>query len=153
MKSNVILLVEDNPSDEALTVRALTKAGVTNQVVVARDGAEALDYLFCTGVFTERDPSDQPSVVLMDLSLPKVGGLDAIARIRADTNTQLIPVVILTSSDEERDRLKGYATGANSFVRKPVEFNEFASAVRQIGLYWVILNELPPANKRAQDES
>jgi two-component system response regulator len=147
MKPKVILLVEDNPTDEILTVRALTKAGVTNEVVVARDGAEALDYLFCTGTYAGRDPSDLPTVVLMDLSLPKVGGLDAIAQIRSNINTQLIPVVILTSSDEERDRLKGYATGANSFVRKPVEFNEFASAVKQIGRYWVILNELPPPSR------
>ena len=143
MKSNVILLVEDNPSDEALTVRALTKAGVTNQVVVARDGAEALDYLFCTGVFTERDPSDQPSVVLMDLSLPKVGGLDAIARIRADTNTQLIPVVILTSSDDEKDILKTYDHHANCYITKPVELEGFMEIVRSIEDFWFAIVKLP----------
>ena len=140
----IILLVEDNPGDEALTLRAFRKSGITNDVIVTRDGAEALDYLFRTGQFADRDPSDLPAVILMDLNLPKIGGLEAIRRIRNDPVTKLIPVVILTSSDEEEDRLRGYEIGANSYVRKPVEFNQFADAVRQLGLYWLLLNEPAP---------
>jgi two-component system response regulator len=148
MSTGIILLVEDNPKDEALTLRALRKSGITNEVVVTRDGAEALDYLFCTGTFNQRNESDRPAVVLMDLNLPKIGGLEVVRRIRADDRTTLLPVVILTSSDEEEDRLKGYKFGANSYVRKPVEFTAFASAVKQLGLYWLILNEPTPPNKR-----
>jgi two-component system response regulator len=145
--TKIILLVEDNPGDEALTLRAFNKAGITNDVVVTRDGAEALDYLFCTGAFAERNAAEMPAVILMDLNLPKVGGLEALRRIRAREATKLIPVVILTSSDEEEDRLKGYEIGANSYVRKPVEFNQFALAVQQLGLYWLILNKpAPPRN-------
>jgi two-component system response regulator len=145
MKQRTVLLVEDNPKDEALTLRAFRKAGITNQVIVMRDGAEALDYLLCTGAFADRDPTDLPTVVLMDLNLPKISGLEAVRRIRANDGTKLLPVVILTSSDEDEDRLKGYEFGANSYVRKPVEFDKFAAAVQQLGLYWLILNELVPA--------
>ena len=147
MMLKTILLVEDNPSDEALTLRSLQKSGIQNEVIVTRDGAEALDYLFCTGAFAARNPEDLPAVVLMDLNLPKIGGLEAVKRIRDNPRTSLQPVVILTSSDQEDDRLEGYAAGANSYVRKPVEFNKFASVVQQLGLYWLILNEpAPPKN-------
>jgi two-component system response regulator len=144
----IILLVEDNPKDEALTLRALRKSGIMNEVAVTRDGAEALDFLFCTGAYSGRNPADEPAVVLMDLNLPKIGGLEVVRRIRGDDRTRLLPVVILTSSDEEEDRLKGYEFGANSYVRKPVEFNAFANAVKQLGLYWLILNEPTPPGKR-----
>jgi len=147
MTSKIILLVEDNPNDEALTLRALRKSGVTNHVVVAHDGAEALDYLFCTGPHTERAPADMPAVVLMDLNLPKIGGIEAVRRIRENAETKLLPVVILTSSDEEEDRLRGYQVGANSYVRKPVEFHKFVAAVQQLGLYWLLLNEPTPPNR------
>ncbi len=144
MASKTILLVEDNPDDEALTFRALLKNNIGGQVVVARDGAEALDYLFATGRFAERDPNATPQVVLLDLNLPKVSGLEVLRRMRANEQTKLLPVVILTSSNEEQDRLRGYDNGANSYVRKPVDFNQFIEAVRQLGLYWLILNEQPP---------
>src|SRR5580658_9546347 len=145
MTSRIILLVEDNPSDEALTLRAFTKSGIRNEVVVTRDGAEALGYVFCTGAFADRNILDMPAVVLMDLNLPKLSGLEALKRIRDNPATKSLPVVILTSSDEEEDRLKGYEFGANSFVRKPVEFDRFVAAVQQLGLYWLILNEPSPA--------
>jgi|HubBroStandDraft_1064217.scaffolds.fasta_scaffold146991_2 two-component system response regulator len=144
MTSRTILLVEDNPHDEALTLRALKKSGIKNEVVVARDGAEALDYLQCSGAYAGRMEAELPAVVLMDLNLPKLSGLEALKRIRDNPATRLLPVVILTSSDEEEDRLKGYELGANSFVRKPVEFTRFASAVQQLGLYWLLLNEPSP---------
>jgi two-component system response regulator len=146
MTSDTILLVEDNPNDEALTLRALRKSGITNVVMVAHDGAEALDYLYCTGTFTERNPAELPALILMDLNLPKIGGLEAVRRIREKRETKLLPVVILTSSDEEEDRLQGYQFGANSYVRKPVEFNKFVAAVQQLGLYWLLLNEPAPPN-------
>ncbi len=149
MNEKIILLVEDNAKDEALTLRALKKNGVTNEVVVTRDGAEALDYLFCTGAFTGRSPVDLPTLVLLDLNLPRIGGLDVLKRIRANEKTKLLPVVILTSSDEERDLVEGYKSGANSYVRKPVEFHEFIGAVQQLGLYWVILNR--PALPHSED--
>lgn len=144
MEIETILLVEDNPDDEALTLRALKKNNITNKVVVARDGAEALDYLFGTGKFAGRDISLQPQVTLLDLKLPKIDGLEVLRRLRADDRTKLLPVVILTSSNEEQDRLKGYGLGANSYVRKPVDFDQFMEAVRQLGLYWLLLNERPP---------
>jgi two-component system response regulator len=144
MTAGIILLVEDNPSDEALTLRAFKKSGIKNMVVVVRDGAEALDYLFCQGTFADRNPAEMPALILMDLNLPKIGGLEALRRIRDNPATKLIPVVILTSSDEEDDRLNGYEIGANSYVRKPVEFSKFAAAVQQLGLYWLILNEAAP---------
>jgi two-component system, response regulator len=144
MEDKMILIVEDNPDDEALTIRALKKNNIGNRLVVARDGAEALDYLFCTGSYSERDPRDLPQVILLDLKLPKIDGLEVLKRIRAEPRTSLLPVVILTSSKEEQDLLQSYKNGANSYVRKPVDFNEFLEAARQIGLYWLILNEVPP---------
>jgi two-component system response regulator len=144
MASKTILLVEDNADDEALTFRALMKNNIGNQLVVARDGAEALDYLFGTGQYSGRDVNHGPQVVLLDLNLPKVSGLEVLRQLRANERTKLLPVVILTSSNEEQDRLHGYENGANSYVRKPVDFNQFIEAVRQLGLYWLILNELPP---------
>jgi two-component system response regulator len=144
MIRKVILLVEDNPDDEALTLRALTRNNVGNAVVVARDGEEALDWLFCTGRYASRDPDDQPALVLLDLKLPKVDGLEVLRRLREHRETKLVPVVILTSSREEMDRLKGYSNGANSYVRKPIDFAHFVEAVRQVGLYWLVLNEPPP---------
>jgi two-component system, response regulator len=144
MQKSVILLVEDNPDDEALTLRALSRNNIKNEVAVARDGAEALNYLFCAGKFAGRDPASLPQVVLLDLKLPKIDGLEVLRRLRADGRTRLLPVVILTSSNEEQDRIRGYGLGANSYVRKPVDFNQFIEAVRQLGLYWLILNEAPP---------
>jgi CheY-like chemotaxis protein len=145
MNSKIILLVEDNPDDEALTLRALKKNNIQNEVVVARDGVEALDYLFGTVSYAGRDTKVVPQVVLLDLKLPKVDGLEVLKRIRADERTKLLPVVILTSSNEEKDLTAGYGLGANSYIRKPVDFNQFAEAVRQLGLYWLVLNEPPPA--------
>lgn len=142
MNDGMIMLVEDNADDEALTLRALEKNKITNKVVVARDGAEALDYLFGTGKQNGR--AVVPHVILLDLNLPKIDGLEVLRRLRADPRTKLLPVVILTSSKEERDRMKGYDSGANSYVRKPVDFLQFTEAVRQLGLYWLLLNEEPP---------
>ena len=138
MKS--ILLVEDNPQDEILIQRALRKANVANQVDVVRDGQQALDYLFCEGEFAGADHPDLPTVVLLDIGLPRVSGLDVLRQLRADPRTRLLPVVILTSSDEERDRLSSYENGANSFVRKPLEFAEFAETVARLGVYWLAIN-------------
>jgi two-component system, response regulator len=142
-----ILLVEDNADDEALTLRALKKNNITNEVVVARDGAEALDYLFGTGAYKRRDTRTLPQVVLLDLKLPKIDGLEVLERIRADKRTKLLPIVILTSSNEEQDLLRGYDLGANSYVRKPVDFAQFIEAIRHLGLYWLLLNERPPVVK------
>ncbi len=139
-----ILLVEDNSDDEVLTLRAFKQNNIQNTIIVARDGAEALDYLFGTGEWQGRDPALTPQVVLLDLKLPKIDGLEVLNRLRADERTRLVPVVILTSSREERDLIKGYQLGANSYVRKPVEFAAFVEAVRQMGLYWLLLNEQPP---------
>lgn len=141
----VILLVEDNPQDEELTLRAFRKSKILNPVVVARDGAEALDWLFATGAHAGRDPPIMPHLILLDLKLPKLDGLEVLQRIRADDRTRLLPVVILTSSVEEQDRIAGYGLGANSYVRKPVDFTQFMEAVRQLGLYWLVLNEGAPA--------
>lgn len=143
----IILMVEDNPDDEALILRALRRNRITNQIVVAHDGVEALDYLFGTGTHAGRDVRLMPQVVLLDLKLPKVDGLQVLRQIRADQRTKLLPVVILTSSDEERDMVSGYALGANSYVRKPVEFSEFVEAVRQLGLYWLLLNRAAPLQR------
>ena len=145
MNDKIILLVEDNQRDEELAVRALRKNNIKNEVVVARDGEEALDYLFGTGKYADRNAVEVPAVVLLDVKLPKIDGLDVLRRIRADGRTRLLPVVILTSSKEDKDRLEGYTSGANSFVRKPIAFSEFSEAMRQLGLYWLILNEPPPA--------
>lgn len=143
MQEKIILLVEDNPDDEALTLRALKKNNILNEVVVARDGAEALDYLFGQGKHADRDMSVMPEVTLLDLKLPKIDGLEVLRRLRADERTKLLPVVILTSSNEERDIVAGYDLGANSYIRKPVDFAQFTEAVRQLGLYWLVLNVSP----------
>jgi two-component system, response regulator len=145
MTDKVILLVEDNPDDELLTLRALRKNDVTGEVVVARDGVEALDYLFGTGAYAGRDTSVMPQLILLDLKLPKIDGLEVLRRLRADERSRLLPVVILTSSREQQDMLKGYGLGANSYVRKPVNFEQFVRAVEQLKLYWLILNEAPPS--------
>jgi len=148
-KDKIILLVEDNPDDEMLTLRALKQNYIRNEVVVAHDGVEALDFLFGTGKFKDRDLTILPQVILLDLKLPRMDGLEVLKQIRADLRTKLLPVVILTSSNEERDRVTGYGLGANSYVRKPVDFNEFSEAVRQLGLYWLLLNEPVPAAARS----
>jgi two-component system response regulator len=145
--TKVILLVEDNPDDEALTLRALNKNNIKNDVVVARDGAEALDYLFGSGKYAGRDTALMPQVVLLDLKLPKIEGLEVLRRVRADERTKLLPVVILTSSNEDQDRIAGYGLGANSYVRKPVDFSQFLDAARHLGLYWLVLNEAPPVRR------
>ena len=144
MENKMILLVEDNPDHELLTVRALKKNNIAEGLVIAHDGAEALDYLFGTGDYEGRDLHHMPSVILLDLQLPKIGGLEVLRRLRTDRRTQLLPVVILTSSDEERDMISGYKFGANSYIRKPVEFENFIEATRQLGVYWLNLNEAPP---------
>lgn len=144
MNSKTILLVEDNLQDEILTLRALRRANLINQIDVVRDGQQALDYLFRQGEFADREGPDLPTVVLLDIGLPRLSGLEVLERLRADTRTALLPVVILTSSDEERDRLKSYEIGANSFVRKPVDFAEFAETVARLGVYWLATNESPP---------
>ncbi len=144
MEHKLILLVEDSPDDEALTLRALKKNNIANQVVVARDGVEALDYLFGTGTHAGRDMNVMPQVILLDLKLPKIDGFEVLRRLRAEERTKLLPVVILTTSNEEKDRLNSYGLGANSFVRKPVEFGQFIEAVGRLGLYWLLLNETAP---------
>jgi len=139
-----ILLVEDNPNDEELTLRALRKANIANEVAIARDGQEALDFLFGTGKYAGRELPSMPAVVLLDLKLPKLDGIDVLQRIRADPRTRLVPVVILTSSSEDEDMVRSYQSGANSYVRKPIEFSAFANAVTQLGMYWVLINQIPP---------
>ena len=147
-QDKVILLVEDNPDDEALTLRALKKNNISNEVVVAHDGAEALEYLFGEGMHAGRDTQVMPQVILLDLKLPKVDGFDVLRTMRADERTKRLPVVILTSSNEEQDRISGYDLGANSYVRKPVEFASFLEAVKQLGLYWLLLNQTAPVPRR-----
>ncbi|PYR51244.1 MAG: two-component system response regulator [Acidobacteria bacterium] len=144
MSDGVLLLVEDDANDEALTLRALSKNGIRNEIVVIRDGVEALDYLFGRNAYAARDVSELPAVMLLDLKLPKIDGLEVLRRVRAYPRTRWLPIVILTSSNEDRDRAEGYSLGANSYVRKPVEFTEFASAVQQLGVYRLLLNEPPP---------
>ncbi len=144
MHNKVILLVEDNPDDETLTLRALSKNKILNEIVVARDGAEALDYLFGTGAHAGRDTTIQPQLILLDLKLPKIDGLEVLQRLRADPRTALLPVTILTTSNEERDVVTSYQLGVNSYVRKPVDSDSFIEAVRQLGLYWLVLNTAPP---------
>ena len=145
MTDKVILLVEDNPDDELLMLRALRKNKITGEVVVARDGVEALDYLFGEGSYAGRDTSVMPQLILLDLKLPRIDGLEVLRRLRSDERTRLLPVVILTSSREQQDMLDGYGLGANSYVRKPVNFEQFVRAVEQLKLYWLILNEAPPS--------
>jgi two-component system response regulator len=143
MTLKTILLVEDNPDDVQLTLRALKKSKIMNDVIVAQDGVEALDYLFGTGKYAGRDTNLKPQVVLLDLKMPKMDGLEVLQRIRKDERTRVLPVVVLTTSSEDRDRVESYKLGANSYIRKPVDFNQFAEAVRQLGLYWLVLNEAP----------
>jgi two-component system response regulator len=145
MNSKDILLVEDNPSDVKLTKRALEQNQITNELIVAEDGQEALDYLFATGRYAGRNVRDLPAVVLLDLKLPKIEGLEVLQRIRANEFTRLLPVVILTSSDQEVDMIASYNLGANSYIRKPVDFKQFTDAVRTLGMYWLLLNEPPPS--------
>jgi CheY-like chemotaxis protein len=147
MEKKGILLVEDNPDDVDLTLRALKKGNILNEVVVARDGIEALDYLFGTGAYAGRDLTSMPTVILLDLKLPKIDGLEVLQRLRADERTKFLPVVILTSSKEEQDLVNGYKLGANSYIRKPVDFLQFTEAVRQLKLYWLLLNEPPPERR------
>jgi CheY-like chemotaxis protein len=146
MTAKVILLIEDNPDDEVLALRALKKNNIKNEVVVAHDGAEALDYLFGRGAYAQRDLTETPQVILLDLKLPKVDGLEVLRQIRADERTRFLPVVVLTTSKEEQDMLDSYSLGANSYIRKPVDFIQFTEAVRQLGMYWLLLNEVPPLN-------
>lgn len=141
---NALLLVEDNPDDEELTLLAFERSRITNEVVVAHDGEEALDYLFGTGMYAGRDLSIMPALILLDLQLPRINGLEVLQRLRADNRTKLLPVVILTTSNEQQDLINSYSLGCNSYIRKPVDFQQFMTAVQQLGMYWLILNELPP---------
>ena len=145
MENATILLVEDNADDEALTLRALKKNNIGNKVYVARDGVEALDFLFCTNTYADRDPHDMPRLILLDIKLPKMDGLEVLRRIRADKRTYLLPVVLLTSSREEQDLIESYKNGANSYIRKPVDYTQFVEYVGKLGLYWLGLNEPPPS--------
>jgi CheY-like chemotaxis protein len=140
----VILLVEDNPDDEALAIRALKRHHIGNEIVVAHDGVEALDYLFCTGMYADRDIANKPSVVLLDLKLPRIDGLEVLRRLREDPRTKFLPVVVLTTSSEEGDLLNSYSLGCNSYICKPVDFVQFSEAIRQLGMYWLLMNEAPP---------
>ncbi len=143
MKSKIILLAEDNPDDVKLTLRALKKSNILNEVVVAQDGVEAVDYLFGAGKYAGRDTKVLPQVVLLDLKMPRMDGLEVLQRVRADERTKLLPVVVLTTSSEDRDRVESYKLGANSYIRKPVDFDQFVDAVQNLGLYWLVLNEAP----------
>jgi two-component system, response regulator len=148
---NEILLVEDNPDDVELTLRAFRRSNIANEVVVVRDGVEALEYLFATGRYADRDVDALPQVVLLDLKLPRLNGLEVLEQLRAHAQTRLLPVVILTSSTEERDLVKGYTLGANSYIRKPVDFEQFADSVKQLGLYWLLLNQRAPTRASVQE--
>lgn len=142
--NKTILLVEDNPDDEALAIRALKRNHISNEIVVAHDGVEALDYLFGTGMYEGRDINSKPTVTLLDLKLPRVDGLEVLRRLRGDERTKLLPVVVLTTSTEEQDMLDSYSLGCNSYIRKPVDFIQFSEAIRQLGMYWLLMNEPPP---------
>ena len=144
INTTTILLVEDNPDDEALTVRAFKKSNLSNDVVVAHDGVEALEYLFAEGAYADRDPREIPNLVLLDIKLPKLDGLEVLQRIRENEHTRMLPVVMLTSSKEQDDLARSYSLGANSYIRKPVDFSQFMTAIQQLGLYWLVLNERPP---------
>ena len=144
MDKKIILLVEDNPDDELLTIRALKENNIMNEMVVARDGSEALDYLFGTGDYADRDIREMPQVILLDLKLPKIDGLEVLSRLRDDERTKLLPVVVFTSSKQERDLIESYKLGPNSYISKPVDFAQFTEAIRQLGLYWMVLNESLP---------
>ncbi len=144
MSERVVLLVEDNPDDEALTLRAFKKNNIKNTVVVVRDGQEALDYLFCEGSYKNRESNCLPELILLDLKLPKIDGIEVLKKIKTDSRTRLSPVVILTSSKEEQDLIESYSLGANSYIRKPVDFEQFIEAVKQLGIYWLLINEKPP---------
>ncbi len=148
IRSRLILLVEDNPDDAELTLRTFEDSKTLSEIVVAPDGEQALDYLFATGTYRNRDPEIMPDVVLLDLNLPKVDGLGVLQRLRADSRTRQLPVVVLTSSTEETDIIRSYSLGANSFVQKPVDFVQFLNAAQQLGLYWLGLNKPPPATRR-----
>ncbi|MDA8432792.1 MAG: response regulator [Nitrospiraceae bacterium] len=143
MNKKQILLVEDNPDDVKLTLRALAKSRIANEVVVVRDGVEAVEYLYCSGKYSDRDPELLPQVVLLDLKMPRMDGLEFLQKIREEEKTKLLPVVVLTTSSEDKDRIESYKLGANSYVRKPVDFRQFAEAVQNLGLYWLVLNESP----------
>ena len=143
-RKSVLMLVEDNPDDEELTLLAFERNNISTEVVVAHDGVEALDYLFGTGIYTERDMSVMPALILLDLQLPRINGLEVLRRLRADNRTKLIPVVILTTSNEQQDLINSYSLGCNSYIRKPVDYDQFLTAVHQLGMYWLILNEAPP---------
>lgn len=149
MGRTTILLVEDNPDDVDLTLHAFQKHNMANDVIVAGDGAEALDYLFGSGKYAGRDPNDTPALILLDLQLPKIGGLDVLRKVREDERTKRVPVVIMTTSDEEDDIANGYDRGANSYLRKPVDFNEFMNSVKQLEMYWLVLNTPPPSQASA----
>ncbi|AFY99304.1 response regulator [Calothrix sp. PCC 6303] len=145
VKDKIILLVEDNPDDEALAIRALKRNHISNEIVVAHDGVEALDFLFGTGIHAGRDISIKPTVILLDLKLPRVDGIEVLRRLREDERTKLLPIVILTTSSEEQDMLDSYSLGCNSYIRKPVDFIQFSDAIRQLGMYWLLMNEPPPS--------
>ncbi|MGA7936472.1 MAG: response regulator [Kovacikia sp.] len=147
MNARSILLVEDNPDDEALAIRALRRSHITNEIVVAHDGVEALDYLFGRGIHAGRDTTVQPTVILLDLKLPRMDGIEVMRHLRANEITRLLPIVILTTSEEEQDVLNSYSLGCNSYIRKPVDFIQFSEAVQQLGMYWLLLNEPPPTNR------
>ncbi len=150
--SKVILLVEDNPDDELLAIRALKRHHIGNEIVVAHDGVEALDYLFGTGIYAGRDISGKPTVILLDLKLPRINGLEVLRRLRENEHTKLLPVVVLTTSAEEQDLLDSYNLGCNSYIRKPVDFTQFSEAIRQLGMYWLLMNQLPRTSHRISNK-
>jgi len=151
MEKKIILLVEDSPDDEYLTIQALQDNNISNKIIVVHDGYEAMEYLFCSGKYVERDIYDLPEIILLDINLPKKNGLEVLKKIRENEITELLPVIILTSSKEEQDMYLGYKLGANSYVRKPVDFEQFSNAIKQLGLYWLVINEAPPKKRIKSD--